>query len=77
MKKLIPTVAAVAVAASMTLWQGCGTEEDPDALNADSEEEALDDPDPDADLDNKGEKNFKPKKKDDLPDGDDDGGADE
>jgi len=77
MKKLIPTVAAVAVAASMTLWQGCGTKEDPDAKKADSEEEQLDDPDPDGDLDSKGEKNFKPKKKDDLPDGDDDGGADE
>lgn len=74
MKKLIPVAAAGAVAVSMTLWQGCGTEEDPNAKKADQEEEVLEDEDPEAEFDAKGEKNQpKPKRNEDPGDDDPEG----
>jgi len=69
MKKLIPVAAAGAVAISMTLWQGCGTEEDPNAKGADQNEEVLKDEDPEKEFESKGEKNQpKPRQNEDPGD---------
>jgi len=53
----------------MIAWTGCGgVEVDPDAAANEKKEKVADPGDPEADVDSKGEKNFKPKERDDSED---------
>ena len=74
MKHILQILGGAAFTVGLIISAGCGgaAKEDPDAAKNAKEEEVLPEPDPEAGLDTKGEKSFKPKKKkDDLPSGGD------
>ncbi len=69
MKRIIHGIVATGCAVGMIAWTGCGgVEVDPDAAANEKKEKVADPGDPEADVDSKGEKNFKPKKRDDSED---------